>query len=87
MLLMEEPGPEAETVSLFCFDLYRQRPEIRRLHPSILRPYAGETQSSSCLVLKEVASALERGDSLQELSRRIGAALTYPLRRFFDGQE
>ena len=87
MLLMEEPSPEEDTVSLFCFDLYRQHPEIRRLHPSILRPYAGETQSSSCLVLKEVASALERGDSLQELSRRIGAALTYPLKRFFDGQE
>ena len=87
MLMMEEPAPEEETVTLFCFDLYRQHPEIRSLHPSILRPYAGETQSSSCLVLKEVASALERGDSLHELSHRLGAALTYPLRRFFDGQE
>ena len=87
MLVMEEPNPEEETVSLFCFDLYRQHPEVRSLPPSILRPYAGEPQSSSYLVLKEVASALERGDSLQELNQRIGAALTYPLSRFFDGQE
>ena len=87
MLVMEEPNPEEETVSLFCFDLYRQHPEIRNLHPSILQPYAGGTQSSSCLVLKEVASALERGDSITALNQRIGAALTYNVGIFFSRKE
>lgn len=87
MLVMEEQNPEGETVSVFCFDLYRQHPEIRSLHLSILQPYAGEPQSSSYLVLKEVASALERGDSLQELNQRIGAALTNPLSHFFGRKE
>ena len=87
MLLMEEPNLEEETVPLFCFDLYRQHPEIRSLHPKILQMYTGGVQDSSRLLLQEVGSALERGDSLQELSRRIGTALTFPLRRFFDRKE
>ena len=84
MLLIEEPNPEEETVSLFCFDLYRQHPVVRSLNPKILQPFAGESRSSSYLMLKEVAHAHERGDSMQELNQRIGEALTFPLRRCFD---
>lgn len=87
MLVMEEPNLEEEAIALFCFDLYRQHPVIWNLHPSILQPYAGGAQNSSCLLLKEVASALERGDALRELNHRIGAALTYPLCRFFGEKE
>lgn len=87
MLVMEEPNLEEETVSLFCFDLYRQHPEIRNLHPSILQPYAGGAQDSSFLLLKEVASALERGDSITVLNQRIGAALTYNVGIFFSRKE
>lgn len=87
MLLMEEPNLEENAVFLFCFDLYRQHPEIRCLHPSILQRYAGETQSSSYLIVKEIASALKRGDSLKALNQRIGAALTYYADVFFPKQE
>ena len=87
MLLMEEPNLEKETVSLFCFDLYRQHPEIRNLHLSILQPFVGENQSTSYLILKEIASALERGDSLTLLNQRIGAALTYYADIFFSKEK
>ena len=83
MLVMEEPNPEQETLCVFCFDPYTQHPELQELHQKLLCKDAYNTQSSAYLMLKEVASALERGDSLATLNQRIGAALTFPVERFF----
>ena len=83
MLVMEEPNPEQETLCVFCFDLYAQHPELLELHPKLLHKYEAINQSSDYLILKEVASALERGYSLATLNQRIGAAITFPVERFF----
>ena len=84
LLLTNKPQP-GEGAFVYSVGGAETKPRIDCIDPKYLCRYTGSKTTTSYLLLREIAEAMEHKASMYELNQRIGAALTYPFAVMLNG--